>query len=197
MMNPLTPLSELAQVCTIYGSGSAFHNLKHITNRTRSIYFALRDVRVVDVDQVTEDKWKVRLMLNDDHVKYINAFENNIKNTILDTKLGNTFMSSDLVEKITSAMQQPTNQFSTTLVRGACTIFTKSENENEAGPKEALFQDWRTLLRGGLNLEYVIIEPFKLWFLNDNGSITYRIRNMTIRTDHSARSKSYAFEDDD
>lgn len=188
----LIALQDLPGKCMMYGSGSAFHYLKRVDDRKKSAFFAIKNARISNVDAVTEEKWKVRLTVDADALQHVVRFEDQVKKAMVNTKVGNIYMSHDLVSKVASAASPPCT-FSTTIVKSACTMFT----DNDKDGQQIAPEQWHRLLRSGRHLKYVIVEPYQFWFLNENGSFTYRIRNMAMRLDESKPlSKTYAFDDD-
>ena len=191
----LIKLSELATQCTIVRAGGSFHNLKHRDNRLRSVVFALAESQILDVTGVADKKLKVRLTVSVPELRQIVDFETAIKRSIMDTKVGNMFMSPDLIENIGSATSLP-NTLTCTAFADQCKVFTKDAETGRVTQLPA--KDWSAVLCRGASLEYAIVEPFKFWFIDEAGSFTYRLRNLTVmQSKHVQLRKLYSFDDDD
>lgn len=184
-----TTAAGLVDTCTVYGSGSAFHNLKYVKNKSRAVVFVLQHPTIADVDHVGYDKCKIRLRINSSDLEHIKRFEDQIKEKITDTKLGNMFMSSDVVANIGSSITAQQGTFATTAIKDVCDIFTQKE-------EQIPFEQWPRVLHKGQQLEYAIVEPFKLRYMNDSGAFTYRLRNFAVLTTNEPRQKTYSFDSD-
>lgn len=195
----LVQTKSLASTCIVYGLGGAFHNLKHHQDSNKSVVFSIMHPNIIDVDNITEEKWKICLKLpeEDNRLESLHdvcSFEDQIKNSIENRKLGSMFMSNDLIQKIGSGICLSKKTMNTILQKDACKMFIRCGEEIQYLPTEK----WHSVLRRGMELEYAILEPHKLWFLNDYGGITYRIRNMTINVSEKDMepTKTYSFDSD-
>lgn len=183
---------QLASRCCLYRNGGAFHNLRDVTSKTKSFGVAFTNVKIHDVDNVRENKIKIGITLaNDDDLKALHHFEESIKMDMLNTKVGNLFMSEDIMRSFQSAICMEGRHLETTLLPDDCVSFYHTTNGevSECATK--------TALRKGQCLDYIIVEPYKLWVLDNICSITYRIKNLAFAKNTNFERRTYAFESDD